>query len=136
MKRILSLILLSTFIFFYGCGKNKSDKKQNTFSIKEKTKTSKSNLALITKGQQLFKDKTCITCHQPNTKLIGPSIKDINKIYTQKNANLLSFLKGKSSAIVDVTPGQVAIMKTSLGLIKDLKDEELNAIKAYIQSVK
>ncbi|MFI1771498.1 c-type cytochrome [Thalassobellus citreus] len=143
MKKILSLILLGIVISFYSCGEKKSNKKPETITIKEapamKTeapKTVKGDPVLIAKGQQLFKDKTCFTCHQADTKIIGPSIKEINKIYSQKNGDIVAFLKGKSPAIVDTDPGQVAVMKANLdSFVKDLKDEELNAIKVYMQSV-
>jgi len=140
MKNILSLILLALAISFYSCGEKKSDKKPETITIKKtpavKKEAPKGDPVLIAKGQQLFKDKTCFTCHQPDSKIIGPSIKDINKIYKEKNADIVSFLKSKSPAIVDTDPGQVTIMKANLdSFVKDLKDDELNAIKAYMQSV-
>ncbi len=137
-------MLLGIVISFYSCGEKKSNKKPETITIKEKPvmkkeapEAAKGDPALIAKGQQLFKDKTCFTCHQPDTKIIGPSIKDISKIYTQKNGDIVAFLKSKSPAIVDVDPGQVAIMKANLdSFVKNLNDDELNAIKAYMLSVK
>ena len=48
----------------------------------------------------------------------------------------MSFLKGEQEAIVDTDPGQVAIMKANLdGFVKDLKEEELKALEAYMRSV-
>ena len=72
----------------------------------------------------------------PKEKGIGPSITEINKIYSDKNADIIAFLKGELNAIVDTDPGQVAVMKANLdGFVKDLKDPELNALKAYMLSV-
>lgn len=147
MKKLLSLIVLIFIISFYNCGKKKSDKTPETITIKTKSEEKKESLktaklsaaetALIAKGQQLFKDKTCFACHQPNTKIIGPSIIDINKVYKEKNADIIAFLKGELSPIVDTDPGQVTIMKANLdSFVKNLKDDELRAIKAYMISVK
>jgi cytochrome c len=37
----------------------------------------------------------CVACHQVNQKVIGPSLQDIAKIYKDKNADMVSFLKGE-----------------------------------------
>lgn len=88
-------------------------------------------------GKKLFAEKTCTTCHQPDAKVIGPSIKDINKVYADKKGNMVKFLKGEAEAIVDTDPGQVAIMKANLdGFVKDLSGDELAALAAYMRSVK
>ena len=143
MKNLIAFIILGAIISFYSCGEKKSEKKQEKVSIQQKKETPKTvdvsadNPALIAKGKKLFKDKTCFTCHLADTKAIGPSIKDINKIYAEKNADIIAFLKGDLEPIVDTDPGQVAVMKANLdGFVKDLKDPELNALKAYMLSVK
>ncbi len=147
MKKILSLILLSVVVSFYSCGDKKTNKQPEQITIKTNTEVKKETpkkvevspeqAALIKKGQQLFKDKTCITCHLPDTKVVGPSVKDINKIYTEQGADIIAFLKSKSDPIVDTNPGQVTIMKANLdSFVKNLKDDELQAIKAYMMSVK
>ena len=70
-----------------------------------------------------------------DTKIIGPSVKDIATIYNEKNGDMIKFLKGEDAAIVDTDPGQVAIMKANLdGFVKDLNDEELNALTVYFQN--
>jgi len=92
---------------------------------------------MIAMGEKLFTDKTCVSCHQLDAKIVGPSVKDIVKIYDQYDASLVEFLKGNKEAIVDTDPGQVAIMKANLdGFVRDLKDEDLQAIAAYMNSVK
>ncbi len=88
-------------------------------------------------GKQLFTEKTCVSCHQLDKKLVGPSIKDIVKIYDEKKGNIVQFLKGNSPAIVDTDPGQVAIMKANLdGFVHDLNGDQLRALAAYMRSVK
>ena len=143
MKKLIAFIILGTAVSFYSCGEKKSDKKQEKVTIQPKEDiakdkdTSIDNAALIAKGKKLFKDKTCFTCHLPDTKAIGPSIKEINKIYADKGADVIAFLKSELKPIVDTDPGQVAVMKANLdGFVKDLKDPELNALKAYMLSVK
>ena len=138
MKKSVLILGLLAF-FFVSCGETKKDeiKKEVEAPVdaaKETVKTSDDYLAL---GQKLFTDKTCVTCHQPDVKVIGPSIKDINKKYTETNGNIVAFLKGETPAIVDTDPGQVAIMKANLdGFVKNLTSEELAALAVYMNSVK
>jgi cytochrome c len=146
MKKIAILALLGAFISFTGCGDKKEEKKPEKITIqstnevkKEKPSEASSgeaNAELIAKGKKLFKDKTCFTCHMPNEKGIGPSIRDINKIYSENNADIVAFLKGQIKPIVDTDPGQVAVMQANIdGFVKDLTDAELNALKVYMLSV-
>ncbi len=91
----------------------------------------------VAKGKKIFAEKTCATCHAVDKKVVGPSLKEIAAKYAEKNANLVQFLKGKADAIVDTDPGQVAVMKANIdGVLKDVSAEDLQAIAAYIRSVK
>jgi cytochrome c len=64
--------------------------------------------------------------------VIGPSIKEIAKIYKDKNGNMVGFLKGEVEAIVD--PSQFAVMQANLEITKTFTEEELKAVEAYIYS--
>ncbi len=137
-KSVLVLGLAALFLTSCGDKKKEEVKKEVTpkvETVKEEVKeVTAGNIEL---GKKLFGEKTCTTCHQADAKVIGPSIKDINKIYADQNGNIVKFLKGEASAIVDTDPGQVAIMKANLdGFVKDLSGEELAAIAAYMASVK
>lgn len=90
----------------------------------------------IEKGKRLFKKNACTGCHQEQKKIIGPSVKDIATKYIAKKGNLIHFLQGKSDPIVDTDPGQIAIMKASLGITKNMKAEDLKALYDYIMSIK
>ncbi|MFV5701449.1 c-type cytochrome [Flavobacterium sp. XS2P12] len=84
-------------------------------------------------GEALFKGKgTCASCHKVDTKLIGPSLQDIAKIYKEKNGNIITFLKGESEPIVD--PAQYDLMKPNIVLTKTMTDEELKGLEAYLYS--
>lgn len=143
MKKVLFALSIFT-ILFYSCGdtKKKEIEKEVETSVeeikevKEKVeKTVKADPEELALGEKLFNEKTCSACHQLDTKVIGPSIKDIATIYNEKNGNMIKFLKGEDAAIVDTDPGQVAIMKANLdGFVKDLSDKELNALAAYFQN--
>jgi cytochrome c len=136
-KSVLVLGLVAAI--FTSCGDKKKEEVKKEVetkveAVEEKVADAGDNLAL---GKQLFIDKTCTTCHQPDAKVIGPSIKEIVKIYDEQNGNLVKFLKGEAPAIVDTDPGQVAIMKANLdGFVKDLSGDELAALAAYMRSVK
>ena len=56
----------------------------------------------------------------------------IKKIYEEKNANIVTFLKGEGEPIVD--PTQYEVMKANFALTKTFSDEELQSLEQYIQS--
>jgi len=125
-----------------SCGESKKEEvKKEIESPKEEVMeapaASEGTEDLVAMGEKLFTDKTCVSCHQADAKIVGPSIKDIVKIYEDQNASIVGFLHGSQEAIVDTDPGQVAIMKANLdGFVKDLSEKELKALEAYMLSFK
>jgi len=85
-------------------------------------------------GKKLFASKGCVACHKEDAKLVGPSLKEIAKVYADKKGNMVQFLKEKADAIVD--PSQFAVMKANLSITKVMKADDLQALTAYIRSVK
>lgn len=137
MKKSILILGLAAF-FFVSCGETKKEeiKKEVEAPVEEAKETVKTQDEMIVLGQKLFTEKTCVTCHQPDVKVIGPSIKDINKKYTEANGDIVAFLNGESPAIVDTDPGMVAIMKANLdGFVKNLTSEELEALAVYMRSI-
>lgn len=137
MKKSL-LVLSLAAVFFASCGDKKKEEevKVEETVVEAAKEVAQDVVGDVELGKKLFTDKTCATCHMPDTKVIGPSIKDIHKVYAEQNAEIITFLKGETPAIVDTDPGQVAIMKANLdGFVKDLTAEELASIVAYMKSV-
>ncbi len=85
-------------------------------------------------GKKLFASKGCVACHKEDAKLVGPALKEIAKVYADKKGNMVKFLKGNADPIVD--PSQFAVMKANFAVTKAMKAEELQAVTAYIRSVK
>jgi cytochrome c len=84
-------------------------------------------------GKEIFEGKgNCVACHQVDQNVIVPIIKEIDKIYKEKNGSMVHFFKGESDAIVD--PSQAAVMEANLVLLKAMPDEELKGLEAYIHS--
>lgn len=142
MKKVLFASVIFALLMT-SCGKDKKAEAKPAAepAVEQAAKEVKSDAAVaqdqVAVGEKLFTSKTCSSCHAVDTKLVGPSIKDIVKKYTETNGNIVSFLKEKSPAIVDTDPGQVAIMKANLdGFVKDLTGDELQAIAAYMRSKK
>ena len=129
-------------LLLVSCGKEKKEeiKKEVETTVEKAEKVVKEAVTTAdqaTLGKQLFTDKTCVSCHLVDKKLVGPSIKDIVKIYDEKKGNIVQFLKGNSAAIVDTNPGQVAIMKANLdGFVHDLSGDQLRALAAYMRAAK
>jgi cytochrome c len=117
MKKSLFIIVV---ILFVSCKKEENQ----TFDKKEST---------VEYGKTLFEGEgNCIACHQLEQKIIGPNIKEIAKIYKDKNASIVLFLKEESDPIVD--PSQYDIMKTNFAITKSMTDDQLKALEDYIYS--
>ena len=84
-------------------------------------------------GKSIFEGKgNCAACHRIDEKLVGPSVQEMATIYKKQNGDLVSFLKDEAKPIVD--PSQYEVMKANLALTKEMSDEELKGLEAYIYS--
>ena len=129
MKKIAALVLLAVTIV--SCG-NKEEKKNDTL---ESTTELSAEEQLISNGKELFESNkaACASCHLPDKKVIGPSIKEIAKIYREQNASIIDFLHQKTEPIVD--PSQYEVMKTNFAIIKTFSDVEIKSLEAYMMSL-
>jgi cytochrome c len=123
-------------LLFFAC-KNKDEEsfgKQEETSTVERTSSEGMQADTPEKiGESLFYGKgNCASCHNIDTKSIGPSVQEIAKIYKDKNQNMVSFLRGESRAIVD--PTQFEVMKANFAITKTMSEEELKAIETYFYS--
>ncbi len=129
--------LFSFFIVFLivsSCNMDKKSKEVEKNVVPERGELSKDSQIFL--GNRLFSEKTCITCHDVNRIKIGPSVKEIMKVYREKNGDIVAFLKGEAKPIVDTTVSQVAIMQANIdGFLKNISDEELKTIATYMLHV-
>ncbi len=115
------LICLASSLVFFSC------KKEENKSFKDSKENS------IAFGKTLFEGQgNCIACHQIEQKVIGPTLREIAKIYKEQNASIVSFLKEDSEPIVD--PSKYEIMKTNFSITEEMTSEELQALESYIYS--
>ncbi|WP_136667584.1 c-type cytochrome [Flavobacterium sp. H122] len=123
------LLLLSLIGFLFSCKKESGE----NFGKPSAEIAENASLKPEELGKEIFEGKgVCYTCHKSETKTVGPSIKEIAKIYKEKGASISEFLKEKGEPIVD--PSQYATMKTNFAVTKNLPEEELKALEAYILS--
>ena len=121
------LLFIFTIVFVFSC---KKEPEVVTNVLVEESPYSTKDL-----GKELFEGKgMCNTCHKEDTKIIGPSIKEISKIYRDKKASISVFLQGEAEPIVD--PSQYEIMKANLQITKTMTEEELKALEEYMLSFK
>lgn len=135
MKQILkSIVVFALAISVTNCGdKKETDKYGNEVEENIETTTETSVDPLLAKGQELFEGKgTCTACHKPDTKVIGPSIKEIAKIYKEKGASIAAFINEEGEPIVD--PTQYETMKTNFAITKAMSAEERKALEVYMMS--
>jgi cytochrome c len=88
--------------------------------------------SMASDGAAIFKSKGCTACHKAKVNTVGPSLATIAKAYKGKEAELVSYLKGKTAAIVDPKKGMM--MKGQLNKVKHLPDADLKALANYILS--
>lgn len=135
MKHIFkSLGVFALAITLANCGEKKETDKYGN-SVEENTETISETTVdpLFAKGQELFEGKgTCTACHKPDTKVIGPSINEIAKIYKEKGASIAAFINEEGEPIVD--PSQYDTMKTNFAITKAMTAEERKALEVYMMS--
>lgn len=130
MKKIVVFVV---FMMLFSC-QNKKDEPFGTDSKAVSEVTDNSVEAKIKLGEELFNGVgLCHTCHKPDQKIIGPSIKEIATIYKEQNADMVDFLRENAKPIVD--PTQYEVMKTNFAVTKSMSDEELQAIELYMHSL-
>ncbi|WP_047414970.1 c-type cytochrome [Cellulophaga sp. Hel_I_12] len=130
--RILALFLLC--LWLQSCNTNqKSETKDSETTLVRGELSMDSQIFL---GNRLFSEKTCITCHDAQKSTIGPSVKEIMKVYKKENGNIVAFLKGEAEPIVEASAAQIAMMQVNIkGFLKNISDEELGAIATYMLHV-
>jgi len=134
MRYSIFFTILTSIFVFNSC--NSDTEIDNTVEERSIERTELSLDSKIHLGNRLFSEKTCITCHSVERKKVGPSVENIMKIYTEQNADIVSFLRGNSAPIVDTIPEEVAIMQANIdGFLKEITDEELDAIATYMMHV-
>ncbi|WP_264560070.1 c-type cytochrome [Flavobacterium sp. N2270] len=141
MKVFKTSLLAIAMLAIVSCSDKKKEEPFGKIETTEEVTTtneateniSDGDLAIVNKGKEIFEGKgTCVACHQPSTKVVGPSLKEISGIYKEKNSSIVTFLKGEGEAIVD--PSQYEVMKANFAITKAMSDEELQSLEAYIHS--
>jgi cytochrome c len=126
------LLTLSIGISIFSCGEKKETDAMGNPINQAKTLVNQTPKEL---GKELFEGKgMCATCHKADQKIVGPSIKDISKIYTEKGASISLFLQGETEPIVD--PSQYEIMKANFEITKAMTEAEVQALETYMLSIK
>lgn len=129
----LFLFIISILVLI-SCNTDKKSQKDSDNGVPQRAELSQDSKIFL--GNRLFSEKTCITCHLVDKEKVGPSVLTIMKVYKNNDADIVAFLKGKSEPIVDTTASQVAIMQANIdGFLKEITDEELDAIATYMLHV-
>jgi cytochrome c len=129
MKVYFKFLLIVSFVLnLISCGKKtETDAMGNPIEPKE-TSINQTPKAL---GKELFEGKgMCATCHKADIKTVGPSIKDIAKIYRENGASIADFINEKGEPLVD--PSQYEIMKANFVITKAMSAEERKALEIYM----
>ena len=124
------LLTLSIGISIFSCGEKKETDAMGNPINQAETSVNQTPKEL---GKELFEGKgMCATCHKADQKIVGPSIKDISKIYKEKGASIADFINDKGEPLVD--PSQYDIMKANFVITKAMSADERKALEIYIMS--
>lgn len=124
------LLTLSIGISIISCGEKKETDAMGNPINKAETSVNQTPKEL---GKELFEGKgMCATCHKADQKIVGPSIKDIAKIYKEKGASIADFINDKGEPLVD--PSQYEIMKANFVITKAMSADERKALEIYMMS--
>lgn len=90
MKKILISAVFGT-LFLVSCSKTETPKQESNSMLKEPTEQE----ATVAKtpeeeGKDLIEKSSCLTCHKEDSKLIGPSYKEIAAKYTEADIDKLA----------------------------------------------
>jgi len=130
MKVYLKFLLIVSIVFsFISCGKKTETETIGNPFVSTETETSVLTPKAL--GKELFEGKgMCATCHKADIKTVGPSIKDIAKIYRENGASIADFINEKGEPLVD--PSQYEIMKANFVITKAMSAEERKALEIYM----
>ena len=124
------LLMLSIGISIISCGEKKETDAMGNPINQAETSVNQTPKEL---GKELFEGKgMCATCHKADQKIVGPSIKDIAKIYKEKGASIADFINDKGEPLVD--PSQYEIMKANFVITKAMSADERKALEIYMMS--
>ena len=131
MKVYFKLLLtLSIGISIISCGEKKETDAMGNAIEQTETSANQTPKAL---GKELFEGKgMCATCHKADQKIVGPSIKDIAKIYKENGASIADFINDNGEPLVD--PSQYDIMKANFVITKAMSADERKALEIYMMS--
>jgi cytochrome c len=144
MKR--KILIASAFAAFFvvgaSCNSSSKDQQKSNQTVRASvtgtetavTADAGAPAASIEAGKKLFNTKGCMACHQLDTRLIGPSLKEIAKAYNGDKKGLTAYLKGNAESKVD--PAQKALMEPQLAITKAMEAKDLEAVVDYILSAK
>lgn len=119
MKKLV--VFVAVLAVFSSC--QKEEKKQDNPTPE---------IATVEKGEALFTENNCTACHQPDQKVVGPSLQQTAKIYKEQKGDMVAFLKEEAPPIVDES--MYESMKINLQLTKMMSDAELQSLEMYILS--
>jgi cytochrome c len=91
MKKIIALFGICSVIF--ACGSEKSESTDETSSTTTTTTAEPAAVGSAT-GEKLISTSDCLTCHQVNSKIVGPSYVDVANKYAATDENI-AMLAGK-----------------------------------------
>jgi cytochrome c551/c552 len=139
MKRLILSLLVGGALSLAGCGGGGGGEPSATtpsgspLDVGPRAAESPVNAELATKGEGLFKSKTCSTCHAFGARITGPDLAGVTHRRTEawmRKQMLQPEVMTKEDPIARELLGKYAVQMPNLML----KDEEVSALIEFIKS--
>jgi cytochrome c len=91
MKKTIAIFGICSLIF--ACGSEKSESTEETSSTTKTEEAAPATVGSAT-GEKLISTSDCLTCHQVNSKIVGPSYVEVANKYPATDENI-AMLAGK-----------------------------------------
>ena len=91
MKKTIAIFGICSLIF--ACGSEKSESTEETSSTTKTEEAAPATVGSAT-GEKLISTSDCLTCHQVNSKIVGPSYVEVANKYPATDDNI-AMLAGK-----------------------------------------
>lgn len=129
IRTILPVLTSVLILMFYGC----NDKELGTGPVKEEITLGEVDLNLSAKGKELFSTK-CIQCHQVNTRIVGPALKDVTK--RRRPEWIMNQILDPAAMLQKDPVAKELFAQYKIPMIyQDIKQDEARALLEYFRAI-